>query len=1241
MRIDILTNAIDVGDAVSAHCLLLRRYCEELGRQARLLAGHVHPSLAGQVEDPSVLMEPALPGDVLLHQLFHESGLLHWADSYRGRRVLMYHNITPPEFAGANLEVRRACERGLAQLRSSAGIYDCAAGMSEFSRADLASAGHAPTRVFPLLVDLERFGAPPPRRAGALGREGARLLFVGRLAPNKRHDQLIRLLAAYRDLDPAATLTLVGDLAQHPAWVELLFRLARSLGLEPGRDVLFPGKVPEEELCACFRAADAFVCLSRHEGFGAPLIEAMAFDLPVFALPVAAVEETLGGAGHLLAADDPAAAAAEIHGVLSDPRALDALRLARAARLRAFSSDAQRARVAVLLDEIEQLPPPCRPRPRVSVVINTYNRAWWLDRCLRELARQSYRDFEVVVVNGPSSDDTSEVLARHRDGITIVRTASHVLSVSRNLGIAAAAGDLIAFIDDDAVPDPRWLENLAGAFHDPEVAAAGGWVYRMNGRDVEFANGVIDRQGFVEWNRAAPGRCRTWTEGRLNTVSGNNCIFRRAALEQIGGFDERIEYYHDEADVVMRLAAAGYHVVHRPHAVVFHEAARSSNRASRYSLNWYAVVKNTLYCALKNYTGARRARFALGVARRVARERMRPILAWRRQGEIGARQCARQLRGCAAGIAVGCVRGLLRSARFASLPPAPPERFRPYPARPMPLSVALLSQALPAAHPGGIATYTWNLARGLAALGCGVHLISADAPAEPEYLDGVWLHRPHAATSAEDLPLPPSSPISGRNVAYSLAVHATLRDIESRFPLDVIESPNWDAEGLVAALDGRWPVVVRAHSPLTQVMAVQGWAPTGDLRFACGLEERLFRHAAVVTGSTRAILGLIGEHYGVPEEKMRRLPLGIECEESAGRRQWDGPPTVLFVGRLERRKGIHVLLEAIERLSREGLRARFLLAGADEPEPGRAWASWWRLRHPGGAGAMEVAFLGPVDEGVLGSLYETCDLFVAPSLYESFGLVFLEAMARGKPVIGTCAGGIPEVVEDGVTGLLVEPGDADALASCLRRLLADAVLRRRLGENGRRRFREIFSRDVMTRRTLSLYQEVARAWNGRLETLYHARGPEFLRTPDTRVVPVPGSSTLAVQYDGAGFRTFVYGPYMTLPAGGFRAQFKLLFDATLPAATPLARVDVFSAAQAWSVEKTIQAEDVLPGGGCLVDLFFDLPAEAGGFEFRVHSLGVCPVSIREILVTRWPVAPPRPPAGETHPDSIPSELIPT
>ena len=417
----------------------------------------------------------------------------------------------------------------------------------------------------------------------------------------------------------------------------------------------------------------------------------------------------MGGAGIVFGEKDWPAMAAKVREVIEDPPQREGILASQQRRLEDFSTENQQHQLQQLLEHVCSLPRREPVAKKVSVVINTYNRCERLRRCLGTLQDQTYRNFEVVVVNGPSTDATAAMLARFGGKIRVVETGRRVISVSRNAGILHAAGELVAFIDDDAVAHPKWLEELVAAFDNAEVGAAGGLVYRMNGLEIEFRNGVLDRLGSVRWDEPQPGVHWDWEEGYINTVSGNNCMFRRSALEEIGGFDEEIEYYHDEADVVMRLQATGFRTVHRPDAIVYHEAARSHIRSSAYHLDWFTITKNTLYCSLKNYGGElSKWRRAWKIARRVVSQRMRPMFRWWMERRISIFSLVRMQLMCIQGIGIGLRKGLRPSPLYQDLSAiradAPLVQYAASPGTSM--SICLLTQSSPGESCGGIVTYT-------------------------------------------------------------------------------------------------------------------------------------------------------------------------------------------------------------------------------------------------------------------------------------------------------------------------------------------------------------------------------------------------------------------------------------------------------------------------------------------------------------------------------------------------------
>ena len=298
MKIHILTNALDYGDAVSTHCVLLKKKHPSWAWTQSCTPNSARTAYAISVPVEELIANSS-SGDILLHQLFNHTRLLPYVEAFPGKRVLMYHNITPPEFFPTGSQVRQSCKDGLELVKSLTGLYVRALGMSDYSRRHLEEMGYQASGVFPLFVDLDRLLSIGPD-AAIMNRRwtaGTTFLFVGRIAPNKSITDLVRFLAAYRKTGERARLVLVGDDRQHPAYVNEILRLAAKFGIRNGHDLILAGKIPDAQLVAWYRTADAFIFLSEHEGFGAPLLESMAFGLPTFAYAATATEETLGGAG--------------------------------------------------------------------------------------------------------------------------------------------------------------------------------------------------------------------------------------------------------------------------------------------------------------------------------------------------------------------------------------------------------------------------------------------------------------------------------------------------------------------------------------------------------------------------------------------------------------------------------------------------------------------------------------------------------------------------------------------------------------------------------------------------------------------------------------------------------------------------------------------------------------------------------------------------------------------------------
>jgi glycogen synthase len=296
----------------------------------------------------------------------------------------------------------------------------------------------------------------------------------------------------------------------------------------------------------------------------------------------------------------------------------------------------------------------------------------------------------------------------------------------------------------------------------------------------------------------------------------------------------------------------------------------------------------------------------------------------------------------------------------------------------------------------------------------------------------------------------------------------------ARDPVDaqVAHAHTWyaDMAGVWIRTLHRVPLIVTLHSmePLRPWKADQlgsgyllsSWiektgVETADrvIAVSAQMREDILRHFAVDPAKVVVI------HNGIDPDRFRRTERRDALERRGVR-----SPYVLFVGRITDQKGIFHLLEAAPKLPPH-VQIVLCASAPDTPEIEA------RLRravaaHPN---VHWIAEMVPVDEVI--QLYSHAAVFVCPSIYEPFGLINLEAMACGTPVVASRVGGIPEVVVDGETGRLVEPGDVDALGRALRETLGDPERARRMGEAGRRRVEAHFSWDRIADRTLMVYGE--------------------------------------------------------------------------------------------------------------------------------------------------------------------------
>ena len=258
-----------------------------------------------------------------------------------------------------------------------------------------------------------------------------------------------------------------------------------------------------------------------------------------------------------------------------------------------------------------------------------------------------------------------------------------------------------------------------------------------------------------------------------------------------------------------------------------------------------------------------------------------------------------------------------------------------------------------------------------------------------------------------------------------------------------------DLDGFLWARHRGLPFVVSLKGVIADELKNESGLTRALLSIQARWERLNVRRADVVIAPSRYSADVARREYGLAAEKIAVVPEPIELERwtslfAAAAPRPRGGPTILCVARMYPRKRVGDLLEAAALLRPRTPRARVRIVGK-----GPEWEDAVRLHAKLGLGES-VTLLGDVSRDRLAEEYVSADIFCLPSVQEGFGIVFLEAMAAGLPVVACRAAAIPEVVEDGVTGLLASPRDPAGLARALEALAVDPERARAMGEAGRR-----------------------------------------------------------------------------------------------------------------------------------------------------------------------------------------------
>lgn len=1060
--------SLDVYDACSNHVINIDALFKSFfGLDTKIYVRHFHPA-----HENLIFFIDNLEVDerdiVIFHFAGYSASCAEIVRKLRCFKILHYHNITPHYFFEKGTQLYELCKKGREQLTNIVHDFDFVTGDSNYNLKEIIDLGFDPARTFKLPIIIEK--------SNNLNNEGfnfsqieKNILFVGRVCENKRQDKLITIYANIKSEYPSiGKLVLVGGYDNNSNYFKKIRLLITDLHLQ--QDVIITGKISNEELINQYRNALCFISLSEHEGFGVPLLEAAQFNIPVLALNEAAVSETLDSSPALFNNDKELLQL--LNKIINNPEFSQTVLTHQKKVLEkwGFKSWIQTATtfLDVIIGNKERF-------NTLSFVICTYNRGDYLDRCLDYLTRMYNQNIEVIVVNGPSTDNTSDIIEKWKGKIIYATNSQRNLSISRNIGAGLASGDIIAFIDDDAIPFYDWGDKILNYYNTSHnfIGGVGGPTYYAGTFNFQAVDILVDSFGSSVVN---PTRELYNNKEYHRSLLGTNSSFRRDYLLSIGGFDEEYDYFLDETDVCFRLIDKGFKIQHCSDAYLRHEFAQSDNRTNKYKFNWFSIVKNIVYFSIRHNSGD--LEFIIRqIKRLVEKERISYLDTGVHNGELSQDEYSELTNSIWLGFEAGIKAAKLPCKLYqGKKSTAQIQRFvsnnNQIPFKK--LHIVIVSKEFPPfSKSGGIGTLYYHLASELLLQG---HDITVITQGEDTKIEQRGNFRVICHAAPEVIEKYTDSSIANTNLAWSLRVAKEIDALNEYQPVSIVETCLWDFECYGFTLikeELHIPLVVRLVTPLAMANETNGWNMlTRDKDPLLTLERMMVSRADVIVPISYSIQKTFSEMYNFPVDKrFSIINAGIaywpSYDVSQGYNDISHYPELikarqlgkmifLYLGRLEKRKGIDVFIKAIKvyhsiNLGMDG-DVSFIFAGKDCIDLPAILNKELSEQEQ-----TSIIYLGEVSDWDREKLYAFCDVVVFPSRYESFGLVPLEAFVHGKPVIASNAGAIPEVVLDEECGLIFEDGSETDLADQMNRIQRDPLLYQKLAAGAKERVRHLSS----------------------------------------------------------------------------------------------------------------------------------------------------------------------------------------
>ncbi|SEL96575.1 Glycosyltransferase involved in cell wall bisynthesis [Butyrivibrio sp. ob235] len=351
MRIVQILPTITMGDAVSNETLAFYHALKEAGYDTAIYAQNIGDKLPkGFIYRIDEYKDDA---DFIIYHLSIGGEINNRLMGYKAKCLIVYHNVTPEEFfAPYSMQSQMLCREGIEAVKMLYQTPVMCIADSEFNKQDLIRLGYTcDIKVLPILMQFDDYDKKPSQNVLKRFKDDGyvNILFTGRIAPNKKQEDIIRSFYYYKTyINPKSRLILAGSYQEQDIYARKLRKYIKQLELD---DVIMTGHIPFDEILAYYHLADVFVVLSEHEGFCVPLVEAMYFGKPIVAYDSTAVGETLGDAGILLKDKDPKLVAEAIDRIVKDTDLRDYFIQAGKDRLATFAPEKVKKQFIQIVEE--------------------------------------------------------------------------------------------------------------------------------------------------------------------------------------------------------------------------------------------------------------------------------------------------------------------------------------------------------------------------------------------------------------------------------------------------------------------------------------------------------------------------------------------------------------------------------------------------------------------------------------------------------------------------------------------------------------------------------------------------------------------------------------------------------------------------------------------------------------------------------------------------------------------------